>query len=246
MKTMSGSEFAENLYNQVKDLGVEVKFETVLSIDKEKNVITNKDTYKAKSIILATGADNRKLNIENEDKLVGKGISYCATCDGNFYKGKEVAVVGGGNVALEDALYLSDIASKVYLIHRRDSFKGSELTLKEIEKRDNIEILYNSVVKKINGVDKVESIIINNNEQEQTIKIDCLFVAIGQEPKNIVFKNVIDIDDKGYIITNDGVHTNVKGIYVAGDARDKLLKQLTTAVADGSIAATVAIKEMEN
>ena len=245
VKSMSGSEFAENLYNQVKDLGVEIKFETVLSIDEDKNVITNKDKYKAKSIILATGADNRKLNIENEDKLVGKGISYCATCDGNFYKNKVVAVVGGGNVALEDALYLSDIVSKVYLIHRRDSFKGSELTLKELEKKDNVEIIYNSTVTKINGVDKVESIVINNNDQERTIKLDCLFVAIGQEPKNIVFKNVIDIDDKGYINTNDGVHTNVNGIYVAGDARDKLLRQLTTAVSDGSIAATVAIKEME-
>ena len=245
VKSMPGSEFAENLYNQVKDLGVEIKFETVLSIDRDKNVTTNKDTYKAKSIILATGADNRKLNIENEDKLVGKGISYCATCDGNFYKNKVVAVVGGGNVALEDVLYLSDIVSKVYLIHRRDSFKGSELTLKEIEKKDNVEILYNSTVTKINGVDKVESIVINNNDQDQTIKIDCLFVAIGQEPKNIVFKNVIDIDEKGFINTKDGVHTNVKGIYVAGDARDKLLKQLTTAVSDGSIAATVAIKEME-
>ncbi|MBQ3474943.1 MAG: thioredoxin-disulfide reductase [Bacilli bacterium] len=245
VKSMSGSEFAENLYNQVIDLGVEIKFETVLSIDEDKNVITNKDTYKAKSIILATGADNRKLNIENEDKLVGKGISYCATCDGNFYKNKVVAVVGGGNVALEDVLYLSDIVSKVYLIHRRDSFKGSELTLKEIEKKDNVEILYNSTVTKINGVDKVESIVINNNEQDQTIKIDCLFVAIGQEPKNIVFKNVIDIDEKGFINTKDGVHTNIEGIYVAGDARNKLLKQLTTAVSDGSIAATVAIKEME-
>ena len=245
VKSMSGSEFAENLYNQVIDLGVEIKFETVLSIDEDKNVITNKDTYKAKSIILATGADNRKLNIENEDKLVGKGISYCATCDDNFYKNRVVAVVGGGNVALEDVLYLSDIVSKVYLIHRRDSFKGSELTLKEIEKKDNVEILYNSTVTKINGVDKVESIVINNNEQDQTIKIDCLFVAIGQEPKNIVFKNVIDIDEKGFINTKDGVHTNIEGIYVAGDARNKLLKQLTTAVSDGSIAATVAIKEME-
>ena len=245
VKSMSGSEFAENLYNQVIDLGVEIKFETVLSIDRDKNVITNKDTYKAKSIILATGADNRKLNIENEDKLVGKGISYCATCDGNFYKNKVVAVVGGGNVALEDALYLSDIVSKVYLIHRRYSFKGSELTLKEIEKKDNVEILYNSTVTKINGVDKVESIVINNNDQEQTIKLDCLFVAIGQEPKNIVFKNVIDIDEKGFINTKDGVHTNIEGIYVAGDARNKFLKQLTTAVSDGSIAATVAIKEME-
>ena len=247
VKSIPGSEFAENLYNQVKDLGVEIKFETVLSIDEDKKVITNKSNYKAKSIILATGADNKKLNIENENKLVGKGISYCATCDGNFYKGKIVAVVGGGNVALEDALYLSDIASKVYLIHRRDSFKGAELTLNEIEKKNNVEIIYNSSVIKINGDTRVESIVIKNNlEEEQTINTDALFVAIGQEPKNIIFKNIIDIDEKGYIVTEDGVHTNKKGIYVAGDAREKLLKQLTTAVSDGSIAATVAIKEMEN
>lgn len=247
VKSTTGSDFATNLYNQVKDLGVEIKFETVLSIDKDKNVITNKDNYSSKSIILATGADNRKLNIENETNLVGKGVSYCATCDGNFYKGKEVAVVGGGNVALEDTKYLSDIVSKVYLIHRRDSFKGDEKTVQEIENKNNVEIIYNSTVTKINGVDKIESIVIKNNlEEEQTIKVDALFVAIGQEPKNIVFKNVIDIDEKGYIVTKDGVHTNVDGIYVAGDAREKLLKQLTTAVSDGSIAATVAIKEMGN
>ena len=246
VKSMSGSDFANNLYKQVTDLGVEVRFETVLTIDEDKNVTTDKDSYKAKAIILAPGVDNRKLRIENEDKMIGKGVSYCATCDGNFYKGKDVAVIGGGNTALEDVMYLSDIASKVYLIHRNDTFKGAELTLEQIKKKNNVEIILNSIVTKINGTDKLESIVIKNHDEEQTINIDGLFVAIGHEPKNIMFKNVVDIDDKGYIVSEDGVHTNKAGIYVAGDARDKILRQLTTAVSDGSIAATVAIKEMEN
>ena len=247
IKNISGSDYAMNLYNQVVDLGVEVKFETVLSIDEQKNVITNQGTYKAKAIILATGAENRKLRIENEENLVGKGVSYCATCDGNFYKNKIVAVIGGGNTALEDTVYLSNLASKVYLIHRRDSFRGEEKTANEIKNKENVEIIYNSNVIKINGSDKLESIVIKDNDgNERTIDIDGLFIAVGQEPKNIIFKDVIDIDEKGYIETKDGVHTNKKGIYVAGDARDKVLKQLTTAVSDGSIAATIAIKEMED
>ena len=244
---ISGFDYATNLYNQVIDLGVEVKFETVLSIDEDKNVTTNKDSYKAKAIILATGAENRKLRIENEEELVGKGVSYCATCDGNFYKDKIVAVVGGGNTALEDALYLSSLATKVYLIHRRDTFRGEAKLVSELKKKENIEFIYNSNVIKINGKDKVESIIVKDNEEKESeIKIDGLFIAVGQEPKNIIFKDVIDIDDKGYIVATNDVYTNKKGIYVAGDARDKLLKQLTTAVSDGSVAATVAIKEMEN
>ena len=243
IEKISGSDYATNLYNQVLSLGVEIKFETVLSITEDKEVTTNIDTYKSKAIILATGAENRKLRIENEDKLVGKGVSYCATCDGNFYKGKTVAVVGGGNSALEDALYLSDLASKVYLIHRRDTFRGEGKLVDEIKKKNNIEIIYNSNVTKINGTDKVESIIVNDQDE---LNVDGLFIAVGQEPKNIIFKDIIDIDDYGYIISKDDVHTNKKGIYVAGDARNKLLRQLTTAVGDGSIAATVAIKEMEN
>ena len=247
INNISGADYATNLYNQVIKLGVEVKFETVLSITDNKEVTTNQSTYKAKAIILATGAENRKLRIENEDKLVGKGVSYCATCDGNFYKGKEVAVVGGGNSALEDALYLSDIVSKVYLIHRRDSFRGEESLSKEIKNKSNIEIIYNSNVISINGEDKIESITIKNNlEQTKTINISALFVAIGQEPKNIIFKNIVEIDNNGYIVSHDDVYTSKKGIYVAGDAREKILRQLTTAVSDGSIAATVAIKEMED
>ena len=243
VETMSGYEFATKLYEQVEKLNVDFKIETVLSIDKDKNVYTNKNKYSAKAIILSTGTQNKKLKIENEENLIGKGISYCATCDGNFYKNKVVAVIGSGNTALEDTLYLSNLASKVYLVHWKDTFTGEAKMVDEIKEKDNIEIIDNSSITKINGIDKLESIVLNDDKE---IDVDGLFIAIGQEPNNIIFKNVIDIDSKGYIKTDDGVHTNVKGIYVAGDAREKLLRQLTTAVSDGSIAATVAIKEMEN
>lgn len=246
IENISGSDFAMNLYNQVINLGVEIKFETVLSITKDKEVYTNNSKYNAKAIILASGRSNRKLKIENEDKLIGRGVSYCATCDGNFYKDKVVSVVGGGNTALDDTIYLSSLASKVYLIHRNDNFSGEDKLINELKNKSNVEILLNTNVIRINGIDKIDTITINTNGIEKELEIDGLFIAIGQEPNNSIFKNVIDIDEKGYIKTTDGVHTNIKGIYVAGDARDKMLRQLTTAVSDGSVAATTAIKEMES
>ena len=245
VKSISGFDYAKALYEQVKDLGADFKFETVVRIDEDKNVTTSKNTYQAKAIILATGAENRKLRLDNEENLVGKGVSYCATCDGNFYKNKVVAVVGGGNTALEDAVYLSNIASKVYLIHRRDSFRGEETYVDELRKQENVEYILNANIVKINGEDKIESIDVKNIDGNiQTIVIDGLFIAVGQEPKNEIFKNIIEIDKNGYIISEDGVHTSQKGIYVAGDARVKTLRQLTTAVSDGAVAATTAIKEM--
>ena len=241
----SGFEIATTMYNQVKERGVEIKYETVLNVTPELEVKTSNGTYKAKAIILATGAQNRKLNLPNEVELIGKGVSYCATCDGNFYKGKDVAVIGGGNTALEDALYLSNICNKVYLVHRRDTFRGEDKYIKEIEEKDNIEVIYNSNVQSINGNDYLESItIVDNESNTRDISISGLFIAVGQEPKNEMFANVVELDEKGYIKTIDDVHTNTEHIYVAGDCRNKDLKQLTTAVSDGSIAATVAIKEM--
>lgn len=246
IEEISGFEFATNLYNQAKNLGAEIKFETVIRIEEDKTVITNNSSYQAKAIIIATGAENRKLNVEGETKLIGKGVSYCATCDGNFYRNKDVAVIGGGNTALEDALYLSNIANKVYLIHRRDEFRGEVRYLQELKEKENVEFILNSNVQKINGEENVESIdIINNNEEIKNIQINGIFIAVGQEPKNQIFANVIELDKSGYIISPDDVHTSTFGIYVAGDARVKDLRQLTTAVSDGSIAATKAIKEME-
>ena len=245
IESISGYDFATNLYNQVTKLGAIIKYETVINVSDDKIVTTNKDKYQGKSIILATGVTNRKLNLENEQNYVGKGVSYCATCDGNFFKNKIVAVNGGGNTALEDALYLSNIAKKVYLIHRRDEFRGENNYLEEIKKKNNIEIILNATISKLNGNNILESIEILDNNITRNIKIDGLFIAIGQEPKNEVFNNIVDLNDKGYFDSPDGLHTNIEGIYIAGDARVKNLRQLTTAVSDGSIAATTAIKEMK-
>ena len=243
---ISGVEYATALYNQIKNLGAEIKYETVLRIDEEKNVYTAKNTYQAKAIILATGAENKKLGISNESNFVGKGVSYCATCDGNFYKGKVVGVVGGGNTALEDAIYLANLVAKVYIIHRRDEFRGEEKLVDELSKLPNVEFVLNSTVESINGNELVEGINVKDviSGEIKEIKLDGLFIAVGQAPKNEIFANVIKLNENGYIIATDDVHTNVPGIYVAGDARVKLLRQLTTAVGDGSIAAITAIKEM--
>lgn len=243
---ISGFDFATKLYNQVKDLGAEIVFEKVIDIknnDEFKEVITNKQTYKAKTIILATGADNRKLGIDNEDKLLGKGISYCATCDGAFYKNKIVAVVGGGNTALEEALYLSDIASTVYLIHRRDEFRGSDRTVKDLKKKNNIEYIYNSNVTKLNANETLESIEVTNKDgQTNNLEIDGLFIAIGRIPENQNFAKIIELDEHGYVKAGEDCHTNIPGIFVAGDNRIKSLRQLVTATSDGAVAATEAVK----
>ena len=249
-KQISGPDFADKLYNQAKDLGMEYKNERVLDIIDHKDykeVITKNNTYQTKTIIIATGNENRKLNIDNEENLIGKGISYCATCDGMFYKNMEVAVVGGGNTSLKYALYLSDIASKVYLIYRRDKLKGEEIEIQEVLKRNNIEVIYNSNITKLNGINELESIELeNSNNEKRTLEVKGLFVAIGKIPENENFRKLINLDDKGYIIANEDCKTNVEGIFVAGDNRTKELRQLVTAASDGDIAATQAIKYLRN
>lgn len=242
VKDITGFDFATNLYQQVTDLGGEVVTEEVIKIDKDKNVFTNKGEYKAKSIIIATGVQRRKLNLPNEDKLVGGGVSYCAICDGGFYKNKVVAVNGGGNTAIEDALYLTNVAKKVYLIHRRDEFRAEQKYIDELKAKDNVEFVLNSTITSINGNMKLESIDVDTNGESRNIAIDGLFIAIGQVPSNEAFEGVIELEN-GYIKSEDGVHTNVEGIYVAGDTRVKELRQLTTAVGDGALAATKAMKE---
>lgn len=245
LPNINGFDYANALYKQVKDLGAEIKYEKVLQITEDKKVITGKNTYEAKAVILAIGSENKKLGLPNEDELLGKGISYCATCDGAFFKGKDVAVCGIDDEALTDALYLSNIANKVYLIHQKSEFDKEAKLFDELKNKDNVEILLNSNVISINGKDRLESITISlNNKKEQIIAVSALFIAAGGMPKSSVFANVVDINKNGFIESSDGVHTKTKGIYVAGDARDKLLRQLTTAVSDGSIAAVTAIKEM--
>ncbi|MBR5662159.1 MAG: FAD-dependent oxidoreductase [Bacilli bacterium] len=247
IQNISGFDFATTLYNQVKNLNGEIKYETVTRVTENKEVYTNAGKYDAKAIIIATGSANKRLNIQNEKEYIGKGISYCATCDGNFFKGKIVAVIGGGQTAIDDVLYLSNIVSKVYLIYRGEKLNENLNNLDKLKDLSNLEIILNSNVSTINGDDMLSSIeIIDNNQNEKEIKIDGLFIAVGQEPKNEIFSNIVDLNEKGYIESTDGVHTKTNGIYVAGDTRVKELRQLTTAVSDGSVAATIAIKEMNN
>ena len=243
---ISGFDFATKLTEQAKALGAEIKYEKALEIENgasEKTVVTRKNRYTAKALILATGSENRKLGLENEDALVGRGVSYCATCDGAFYRCKTVAVVGGGNTALEDALYLTDLAETVYLIHRRDEFRGEEATVALLREKPNLKFVFNSRVTKLNAEKKLESIEVTDKEGNvSTIPLDGLFVAVGRIPENQNFAAVVALDDSGYIPAGEDCHTNVPGIFVAGDNRAKAVRQLVTATADGAVAATEAVK----
>ena len=246
VETTTGFDLATKMYEQITKLGAEVKFEMVKKITKDREVITDSGTYKAGAIILATGSENRRLNIPNEVEYIGRGVSYCASCDGHFFKGKDVAVVGGGNTALEDANYLASICNKVYLIHRSESFRGDDKLVDDVKADDNVEIILNSNVVGISGDEVLNKITIKDKDENvRDIDISGLFVAVGQQPKNELFADVVELDEKGYIKAIDEVHTTCPFIYVAGDTRAKELRQLTTAVSDGSLAATVAIREMK-
>ena len=242
---ITGFDFATNLYNQAKDLGSEIKFERVEKINDLgncKEVITNKNKYETKTVIIATGAKNRKLGIDREDELIGKGISYCASCDGSFFKDKDVAIIGGGNTAVEDALYLSNVVNKVYIIIRGKKFNAEEKNLDDLKSKNNIEILFNSRLISLNGEKALESIDISEEDKIKNIKVSGVFIAIGREPANDYFKDLIELDKDGYVISNELCHTSKEGIYVAGDNRVKSLRQLVTATSDGAIAANEAIK----
>ncbi len=243
---ISGFDFAMNLYNQTKELNVDFKFERVTGInncDDYKEVITSKGTYKCRSIILATGMAHKNLDIPGEKEFTGKGVSYCATCDGNFFKGKEVCVVGGVNTAVEAALYLSNLASKVYLINPKNEFKAEESLLDKLSTKNNVECLMNSNVIKINGTDKVESITIKDNDGNEYDKsISGVFISIGRNPQNEFIKDLINTDETGFIVSGEDCHTNIDGIFVSGDNRTKELRQLVTACSDGANAANEAIK----
>ena len=244
-KEISGYEFSNNLYNQLTDLGVEIKFEEVIEIiskENTKEVTTKKGNYTAKSVIIATGAKNRKLNLNNEDKLIGKGISYCTTCDGMFFKDKEVAIYGGGNSAIDGALYLSDICKKVYLIYRQKDFKNDNENINKLKSTENIQCIFNTNITDLLGDNKLESLTLKEDEKQYNLDVDGLFIEIGYIPVSEICKNIIDTDSKGYIIASEDCKTNIDGIFAAGDIRIKDVRQLTTACSDGTTAALNACK----
>lgn len=251
MPNMTGLDFADKTYNQMKNLGAEMSYEEISEIrdaDKPiKTVVTSSGKeYECKTIIIATGSSPRPLGVENEDRFKGAGISYCATCDGAFFKNKTVAVCGGGNTALEDAEVLSDIAEKVYLVHRRDEFRADAINVKRVKAKENVELVLDSVVTAINGERFIQGIEVENKKtnEKRELKIDGLFVAIGQMPENEIFKDIVKLNKTGYIESGEDCITGTDGIFAAGDCRAKKVRQITTAVSDGAIAALAAIEHI--
>lgn len=247
IKHTSGYEFATNLYEQAVDLGAEIVFEKVINIHNEqdyKMIETEESQYVSKAIIIATGLKKRLLGIDKEKELTGLGVSYCATCDGAFYKSKDVAVNGGGNTALEDALFLSEYCNKVYVIHRREEFRGETNLINKLKEKVNVEFVLASEIIRIFGNDKLNGILIKNKktDTERKLLVEGLFVAIGQIPEKYLYMNLVETDALGYIIANEDCTTSVKGIFAAGDCRTKEIRQLVTAASDGAIAALAACK----
>ena len=250
---LSGSELAEKLFEQVITHGAEIELDEVKSIEKCDTgyaVNTENSSFEAKSVIIATGSRHRPLGIEGEEELVGEGISYCAVCDGAFYKGKTVAIVGGGNTALQEAVLLSDGCKKVYVIQNLAFLTGEESLRSAIAKRDNVEVILSTVVTELIGSGSLSAIKLKNTETdaESELSLDGVFVAIGQIPENEPFKNVVALDERGYVTAGEDClpKTDFPGIFVAGDCRTKAVRQVTTAAADGSVAALAACRYVDS
>ena len=240
---ISGMELATKMFEQVSSLGVPFEFDEVnkVYVDGDIKVVQClRNTFKAKAVILAQGATVRRLNIENENKFLGRGISYCATCDGNFFKDKIVTLVGGGSTALEDVFYLSNLCKKVYLVHRRDEFRGENILAERLRKTQNVEFVLNSVVSQLFGSDHLEKIEVTNRltQEKKVLETEGLFVCIGRGPDTDIVVGDLKKNENGYIITDENMKTNIEGVYAVGDIRNTPLRQIITACADGAIAAT--------
>ena len=251
IESISGSELGDRLMQQVECQGGETEFAEVVSVELDgdvKRVTTDyDDVFEGKALIIATGAKPRMLGVEREEELVGSGVCYCAVCDGAFYKGKAVAVCGGGNSALQDAVLLSESCSKVYLIHRRDSFRGEAKLVECLEKKPNVEFLLNCSVTALKGEEELSAITVtDNNGSSRDIAIDGLFVAIGHGPDNGIFADLMELDKAGYADSAEDCKTKTAGVFVAGDCRKKTVRQLTTACADGSAAALAACSYIDS
>ncbi|MBR5338294.1 MAG: thioredoxin-disulfide reductase [Lachnospiraceae bacterium] len=246
-KGISGLDLAERMREHADAMGAEFITEDVISLRAEgdvKKVVTDSGSYETRTVIIATGATHRKLGVPGEEELAGMGVSYCATCDGAFFKDKVVTVVGGGDVALEDAIYLARTSAKVYVIHRRDEFRGARILAERLRALPNVEVLWNTQVREIKGSGKVEELTVYNNKEnrEYPLKTDGVFIAVGITPGSEVFSSVVDTDEAGYIIADETCATSVPGIFAAGDVRTKQLRQIVTAVSDGANAVTSAEK----
>jgi thioredoxin reductase (NADPH) len=248
---ITGSDLANIMYEHAKKFGGNMEYKEVLEIQVDgdiKRVITDNETYETKVVILSMGAKPRKLGLDRENELGGKGISYCATCDGGFFRNKVVAVVGGGDTAVEDALHLSRIAEKVYLISRSDTLTANKVAQEKLFKTDNVEIIWNSIVTKLYGEEKLNEIQVENSENKKIIQLemDGLFVAVGSNPSTELVKGLVDLNKQGYIIADESCKTSIDGIFAIGDIRTKAVRQVLTAAADGAVSIYEAEKYLIN
>lgn len=242
--SLSGNEFAEKLVDQALAQGVEVESAEVLGIvnnGKSKKVITDDGEYEAKAVIIATGAKHRTLGLEGEEKFIGNGISFCTVCDGAFYSGKTVAVIGGGNSALQEAIMLADLCKKVIVVQNLDFLTGEKKLVEQVNEKENIQVILSSVVERYLGEDELKGIVIKNTDgQKSEIYFDGLFIAIGLIPQNEKFASLIGLDERGYANSQEDCKTKTEGIFVAGDCRKKGIRQVATAVSDGAVASVTA------
>ena len=241
LKSVSGAKLANNFFEQALDLGVYFEIEEVLKIEDGdiKKVITDSNSYETKSIIIATGSTHKRLGLKNEEELIGNGIHFCASCDGAFYKNKKVAVIGGANSAVLNAIYLSSLCKTVYLIYRNE-LKCEKTLIERLKTKTNIKLIPKSIVTKYIG-NPLEKIILNEKEE---LEVDGLFISIGMNANTKLVNNLLNINESNYIVSNECI-TNKKGIFVAGDCREKTVRQVTTATNDGTIAANLAIRYLE-
>ena len=242
---IDGFTLGANMQASAERFGAKTLFDEVTEVfltDKIKKIVTLGTELYTKSIIIASGASPRELGIDKESEFIGRGIHYCAHCDGRFYKNKTVAVVGGGNSAVSDALYLSRLAKKVYLVHRRDSLRATKIYHEPLMNAENIEILWNSQISELKYSDRINGAILQSTSDasQQELECDAVFVSIGRKPNTEIFKGILDLDENGYIIADESTKTSIDGIFAAGDVRTKTLRQIVTAVSDGATAAHYA------
>ena len=244
---VDGYTFADGLTKQITALGVQIVYATVSGIEKNAEDFTlaaGKEEYSARAVILATGLKHRKLGLDGEDALIGCGVSFCATCDGMFFRRREVAVVGGGNTAVQDALVLAEYCSRVYLIHRRAKLRAERNLSEQMSEKENIEFIGETVIEELEGAENLQSLTLRNlsTGAVEYLPVAALFEAIGQLPQNAAFANLVDLDEDGYFLTDNNCATSCPGIFAAGDACRKTVRQLTTAVSDGTVAALSAVE----
>lgn len=242
---IDGFELGEKMQAGAERFGVETELAEVLSFELDgeiKKLVTDSGDFYGKTVVISTGANPRELGVDKEQQMVGRGVNYCAACDGMFYKGKVVAVVGGGNSAVADAMILSRIAEKVIIVHRRDTLRATKVYHDALEKAGNVEFAWDSVVSELLHEEKLTGLKIRNvkTEEESVLEVDGVFVSVGRAPVTELFKDILELDKAGYIVADESTRTNIPGVFAAGDVRTKALRQVVTAVADGAMAAHYA------